>query len=399
MELLKIVLSGMLVFCTLIMSGQGNTKDDTLKNKGMALRFYYQTGTVLPTNDYVKGKNKTNEPLDLYQAVSLQYGWQTFGKKKWHQSYGFPYTGFGLYLVNFFRPKELGTPFGLYTFYNGPIKRWNKLSFNYQTAIGFLFGWQPYDEISNPYQIAIGSKNSVKIDLGLSVNYQFSRFFELDAGLSFTHFSNGSMAMPNYGLNMYGGRLGVKYNLRGQPDFIKVDLPKYKSNSEWLVGILMAVKQVTPDTSDIENSSKYLGVNYGIFGITTTLNRQISYKSKWGLGFDFIYDASINAQKELASDGKPLEDSQFHQHLTIGVFPSYELVINKISLILQPGFYLYKKQVTGNPDIFYQRIGLKYHFLDNLYLGCNLRAYNFKVADYIEWIVGYSLQKGTKESR
>jgi hypothetical protein len=201
------------------------------------------------------------------------------------------------------------------------------------------------------------------------------------------------MVMPNYGLNMYGGRLGVKYNLKGQRDFIKLDIPRYKGNSEWLIGVLMAVKQVTPDTSDYESSAKYLGVNYGIFGINTTLNRQISYKSKWGIGFDFVYDASINAQKDLASDGKPIEDPKFNQNLSIGVFPSYELVVNKISLILQPGFYLYKKQTTGTTDIFYQRIGLKYHFMDNIYLGCNLRAYSFKVADYIEWIVGYRFHK------
>jgi len=254
-----------------------------------------------------------------------------------------------------------------------------------------LLGWISYDDETNPYQIAIGATRSVILDFGLSFHYLLSKYFELDAGLTFTHYSNGSMTMPNYGLNVYGPRLGLKYNIQGQPDFIINEIPKYESQYELLMEFRTAMKQITPDTSNINYESPYSGDTYGIYGISSTINKQISYKTKFGVGFDLVYDGSTNAQIEEETNGQQTSTDTFAQSLALGIFPSYELVVHNLSVLVQPGFYLYKKKIGDKPNVFYQRIGLKYHFVKNIFAGVNIHAYNFKVADYVEWNIGYRM--------
>jgi hypothetical protein len=41
---------------------------------------------------------------------------------------------------------------------------------------------------------------------------------------------------------------------------------------------------------------------------------------------------------------------------------------------------------------FYQRVGVKYHFLKDTFWGINLRAYNFYESDFIEWTIGHRIK-------
>ena len=61
------------------------------ESKGLSIRAFYQGGIVIPTNNYVKGVNYNNTPVDRYQSMSVQFGWQTNGRKTWQQIYGYPY--------------------------------------------------------------------------------------------------------------------------------------------------------------------------------------------------------------------------------------------------------------------------------------------------------------------
>jgi hypothetical protein len=49
-------------------------------------------------------------------------------------------------------------------------------------------------------------------------------------------------------------------------------------------------------------------------------------------------------------------DASFFRGIEVSIFPSYELVINRFSLLLQPGFYLYRANYEGRTLVAYQRI-------------------------------------------
>jgi len=58
----------------------------------------------------------------------------------------------------------------------------------------------------------------------------------------------------------------------------------------------------------------------------------------------------------------------------------YELVIDDISAMFGLGVYL-KGEAAGQLKKMYQRLGVKYHFLDHFFAGVNLRFFDFGKAD------------------
>jgi hypothetical protein len=196
------------------------------------------------------------------------------------------------------------------------------------------------------------------------------------------------------GLNLAAPSIGVKYQLKKDPpDLIKWDIPKYEDNWEFVMIVAGGVKQVEFDTTNTELKDKYLGVNYGVFSLMPTINRQISHKVKFGAGLDLAYDGSINAQIDVNSEGEyTARQVPFWDRTSLSVFASFELVAGKLSLLVQPGYTLFRYNFEGEKPAFYQRAGLRYFIWKDLFLGINIRAHNFGVADYIEWNAGWRIK-------
>ncbi len=394
------------VTCSLTVSAADTTKvkkDRYVKS----LRLFYQAGKVLPTNNFLKGENENGEPIDYFQSFSLQYGVETDGRKLWQQIYGYPTWGFAYYHVNFFSPNELGSPSAIYTFINAPIiKRFKRWSINYEVGFGLTYNWNKFDLETNPLQYAIGSSNTVFIDAGLNADIMLGKRFNLTAGFTFTHFSNGATRVPNLGINLMAPRVGLKYMFKPRPEFIKVEVPKYDDNWEYIVLLAGSSKQLGFEVNS-NNDSTYVAETYGVFTLSTGINRQISHKVKFGAGLDIGIDGSYNSYISY-EDNIVTErlNAGNGNKLAVGAYGSFELVIHKLSLIIQPGWYLYREewQIPDTPPAegiayprrvpggSYQRVGLKYHIFDNIFAGINIRAYDFSIADYIEWNVGYRIE-------
>ena len=367
-----------------------------------SIRFFYQAGKVLPTNSFLEGDNASGKPIDYFQSFSLQYGIETDGRKLWQQLYGYPTWGFAFYAVNFFNPEELGTPSAIYTFINAPIiKRFKNWSINYEVGFGLTYDWKPFDQNTNPFQYAIGSSNTVFIDAGLNADVNLGKHFNLTAGFTFTHFSNGAMRVPNMGINLFAPRVGVKYRFKPREGFIVREIPKHQNNWEYIALVAASSKQLAFLMTDNPDSI-YTAETYGVFTLSTGVNRQISHKVKFGAGVDFSYDGSYNSYISYENNKTTERLNAGNNKLAIGAYGSFELVINKLSMVVQPGWYLYREDwkvpeepsegisIPGRkPGGSYQRIGLKYHIFENVFAGINVRAYDFSIADYIEWNIGY----------
>ncbi len=382
-----------------------DTTDIKVDRYNKSLRLFYQAGSVLPTNGFLRGDNAIGKPIDYFQSFSLQYGIETDGRKLWQQLYGYPTWGFAFYTVNFFDTDELGKPSAVYGFINAPIiKRFKNWSINYEVGFGLTYNWKPFDQNTNPFQYAIGSSNTVFIDAGLVADFNIGKHFNLTAGFTFTHFSNGATKVPNMGINLAAPRIGLKYRFRPRKEFVFVDVPKYKGNWEYIALFAASSKQLSFKVIDNIDTA-YVAETYGVFTISTGVNRQISHKVKFGAGIDVGWDGSYNSYISYLNN-KTTErlNASNDNKLSVGVYGSFELVINKLSMIIQPGWYLYRAhwKVPNEPSAnisipnrkpggSYQRIGLKYHIFDNVFVGINVRAYDFSVADYIEWNIGYKI--------
>jgi len=369
----------------------GNHKNRIWKNS--SLQGVYQKGYVFATNDFLKGTNIEANRINAFQTFSLKFSTQTTGDKLWQQLYNYPHWGIGLYIADFYNPEEIGIPFALFGFFNAPFIRWEKLQFNYEIGFGATFNWKSFSPLTNQYNIAIGAGQSFMIDAGMNLQYNLTDRIELISGFSLTHFSNGALKKPNFGINTIAPKIGIKYNFHKHPSFEKQEVPEFSRKNEWLLSGFGGTKNVIFDKANVDVLEKYEGVFFPVFGLSAGYNRQISYKSKIGFGMTISYDGSVNAQVAIEENELDPVDSPFIDKVQLSIYPSYELVINKLSITLQPAFYIYRKEFANQSPAFFQRIGFKYYLSDNLYMGVILRDYAFHVSDYIEWTIGYRFRK------
>ena len=132
---------------------------------------------------------------------------------------------------------------------------------------------------------------------------------------------------------------------------------------------------------------------YKIFTLSTGINWQLANVLKIGAGFDFTYNEAYAADTIMVNAAPRKAEFNESDKFLLGVYPSVEILINRVSIILQPGFYLNRKENKNDkvPST-YQRIGIKYHFTEHFFAGVNVRAYDFTKADFIEANIGYRLK-------
>jgi len=381
-----------LFFISFQLLAQSNDKPKTHFFNKIAIEGMYQNGYVFPTNDFIRGNNAEKDTINAFQMFSLKFSKQTVGKHQWEQLFNYPRYGLGFSIYDFHNPEELGIPFAVYGFFNAPFKRWKKWSLNYEIGFGATFNWKSFNPVTNKYNIALGAGQSFYIDAGLLLNCRINKHFNMETGFSLTHFSNGALKKPNFGLNTIAPKISLKYSFNEFPTLLKKEIKPFQQKNEWLISIFGGLKNVIFNDASIDVVEKYEGLNFPVFGFSTVFNRQMSYKSKFGIGMSASYNGALNAQ--VAVDENELEalESPFVDKLQVSVYPSYELVVNKVSLVLQPAFYIYRKKLKNQTPVFHQRIGLKYYFKKNFFVSITLRDYKFQVSDFIEWHIGYVLK-------
>lgn len=371
---------------------QSTDKQNNSFLRNLSLGGMYQNGYVFPTNDFIRGNNAVKDTIDAFQTFSIKFSKQTVGRNKWEQLYKYPIWGIGISIYDFHNPKEIGMPIALYGFFNAPLERWDKLTLNYELGFGATFNWKSFDPITNKYNIAIGAGESFYIDAGLNLLYELTEHFDVETGFSLTHFSNGALKKPNFGLNTVAPKISIKYNFDERHDFIKHKIPEFQPEKEWIISTFIGGTNVIFDSVNVDIQEKYEGVTFPVVGITTTLNGHIWRMSKIGIGMAFNYNGSVNAQVAVDNNELEVKDGLFTDKIQISIFPSYEFVVNRFSLILQPAFYIYRKKLVNQTPVFHQRIGLKYHFTEDFFAGITLRDYKFHVSDFVEWNIGYRIK-------
>jgi len=371
---------------------QKNQEDSLFHKRRLITEIRFDVGNVFPTNDFVRMQNSDLDGMAHYSAYSLRLARQTTGDNFWQQLYGYPYYGVGIYSATYTNIKKLGHPIAVYGFFNAPFFKVSRLSLNYELGFGLTTNFNSSDSLGSAANIAISADKSVYIDAAVILKYKINNRFAVNLGYGFTHFSNGRLAMPNKGLNTGSTKISFSYALNDDPIHYQLQPKLPISNQfEWIHSGYGGMRNMLYSAKGPDNVTKFKSVNFAVYGISNIINRQINYKSKLGVGFTMEYNGSQNSNVVL-NDGNIDElVLPFDRHISLSIYPSYELVINKLSLVLQPGFYLLRKKSSDMTPMFYQRIGIKYYIMKDTFLGINLRAVKFYESDFIEWSIGHRL--------
>ena len=372
------------------------TDSSSVKHSGpnFFLRGDFESGSVIPSADL---------PDFVTNVIggNIEAGWQATGSNKYDPLLAYPSFGFGFLTYSFPQTDSLGRPNAFYMFLNSPMKRWKKFSLNYIIRLGMSYNWEPSDPVANPFHAALGSYRNLYISAGLEGQYFIGESLSASLGVKFAHFSNGQSSLPNAGMNLLTPHLGLKYDFNGgsRPAYTKYPKPEYtEKGMEYYVTLGTGIRQIffSPKDSIIATRIPRQGESYPVYNISMAAQYQFGWVGKVGGGLDLIYWGAYNPAIEIGP-GNVIQPVKypFSDYLQLGIFISYEFVLNNVSIIAQPGYRIIRKDYKDLPTDFYQHLGLKYH-VHNLIIGVAIRAVNFGQAEYIEWSLGYRFRKAKK---
>lgn len=307
-------------------------------------------------------------------GAELNYIFRTDGCQPWQQIHKYPEIGvcfLHLYLAN---PQQLGNLEALYPYTNirlNKLKR--KVSLNLRVGVGVAYLTKAFDRIENHQNGAIGSHINGFVNLRLNSNVMLSNSWRLDAGVGLTHASNAAMSTPNLGLNMVTVNLGLGYAFGNKICTFRKD-SIYPAEKKWQPSIIGVF-----GIKELENPG---GPEYLAYGIQANLYRTLNYKNKMGGGIEMTYN---NATKQVWINDSVITD-KISDIVQAGVKISYSFTMNRLSLPIDFGVYVYKKQAYNG--MFFHRVGLRYLVTKHLIANVTLLTHWAK-ADYFEWGIGY----------
>lgn len=371
---------------------------------------------------------KFNAHFPAFEA-SLYHS--TYGKKEWQILYNYPYIGCTFYHSLLGGFKELGEVFALYPFINYPLIRGEKAQLTFKCGAGAAWLTNKFDNYENPFNFSIGSHLNAAVNLSFEYRQEFTPRLMSVASFGLTHFSNGAIKSPNYGLNTFSGALGLAYHLRPpRSNAIFAKRPEYYKfefdGKKWFCVDLdygIGSKDVS---QTMGKSERYL-----VHDLSARILFQFTTCSRAGLCLSVVKDNSDKAVSDfLIHDGTLFRRNgddyvaiKEYQLLKPNIGLCYSMTMERMSYLFEMGYHLDLNsrekgrwdendyvEIAGHSPVddskpllklkptrmstdfsegtFYQKITIQYFIYDNLYGRVSLTTHLAR-ADFLCLGIGY----------
>lgn len=374
------------LFTVMAIHGQKNSISfDSIKDDLNYGRFRYVEVKGHTGYHLYAGELLNDVVSDGYGSVEIRYGWQPKDPEHWTSRYGYASYGIGYYSGFVGNPQVLGKPNAIFGFITFPLSRGDKRNvFELSQSLGITYNLEPYDEVKNPENDAIGSPFAVYFNLSIGGAFKWTREMDLLYGIDYTHFSNGRITTPNYGFNMYGLNVGLRYHYNADQKLVNKDpyshellparfnRPKKEKNvrlHENSIEIYTAIGTVQNEVD------KGTHKRYGIFSGALDYRFKFNTMHAVTAGLDLFYDASLETLYPETKD-------QFFY----GVHGGYDFMFGKMAVRLQYGAYL--SDDKGKLPT-YIRAGFRYDITDWLNIQIAVKTKNASRADWAELGFGF----------
>lgn len=364
--------------------------DDSIATKGMSVKPFQEPvhrieadalpGGILHTSEFLKGNNYEQRTMNHAFSMRLKYALMPAQGSTTAQVYKGAYQGIGL-AVNSFNP-QLGTPISVYLLQGARIASLSRrLKLNYEWNFGLSCGWHPYDPVNNPENLVIGSKVTAYIGLDFYLAYRLSNHFDINAGMSVAHYSNGNTEFPNSGLNTAHGRISLAYypNRKTEHEGSEAYIPfkRYMSMDITLFGSWRR-KGFYTETDAIALPGAYTVLG---FGISPLYN--VNHWLNVGASIDGVYDRSANLYAYMNGVGEldTGNDPTPAQQMALGLSGRVEFVMPFFTINMGIGHNIINAK--GDFHGFYETLNLKIGVTKALFLNIGYCLNNFKTPNYL----------------
>ena len=312
------------------------------------------------------------------EGLILSWNKKTFGDETWQQRYNYPDYGLSFSYQNL-KNDDLGNNYALYGHYNFYFFN-RRLMF--RIGQGIAFTTNPYDKLTNPKNIAFGSK--FMSSTYVMLQYKKERIFDkfgLQAGFSLLHYSNANVKAPNTSVNSITLSLGVTYSMDNEDPEYAFDLNDGKFTEPIKYNVVF---RSGVNASDIVGSGQF-----PFYIVSAYADKRINHKSAFHLGADLFFSNFLKELIYYNSVAFPENDiDPDTDYKRAGIFAGHELFINKLSIVTQFGYYIYYPfDFEGRT---YQRIGIKRYFGNRWFGALTLKTHAAK-AEAVEVGVGIRL--------
>ena len=297
---------------------------------------------------------------------------QTIGKKQWQEINGYPELGVSFLYGNSGSKEYIGHVSAIVPFIEFFPYRSSRFYAGIRVGMGAAWVEKIFNPQTNYKNLIIGSHLNFCVNLMASLGVLLFPRTHLDFGISLAHISNGSVKLPNYGLNPVSLSLGITYDLHPPLKMIRNTIPPFKKSWGYYLYAFAAFKEAAPLESPV-----YL-VN--VFNLEVM--KDFSYTGRFGGGISLTYDRSLTTEvynsPTFAWNGSKLK-------LEVAPYLSYEYVAGNLSFPIQLGCYIYNNYMTSS---FFEKVGVRYRITNHLIFGGAVKAH-LGHGDFIEWGLGY----------
>ncbi len=335
----------------------------------------------------------------LAMVEEIYFGTQTKGQKEWHQSYGYPQVGVSFFYGTMGNRQELGMVLGFIPTITFNSLNTNKWNVKINVGLGFSYYQTPYDSISNPYNILIGSHITNLSIASLFVHRQINEKLTAEIGLSVMHSSNGHYQVPNAGLNLPSLKIGLQYQFRASPVLLEKKVTENTWDTKLNLRVGVGIHEFA-GTTDPVGTPKYLVHTYSVY-----LSKVLSFKSNFHTGFIL---RNYESYRHYIEENNLYDTDLALKSSVVSYFIGHEFIFGRLALLTYGGLDIYNpfykkyadiKERSYNFSRFVQtytssRIGLNYYWKPigsdtkfNAFSGIFVHA-NFGQADFVELSTG-----------
>jgi hypothetical protein len=331
-------------------------------------------------------------------TLSIQYNKQLTGTKSWHQNYKYPTKGIGVYFLQT-GSNVLGINVAVSPQLGFKQKLTHQLSLFENVGLGLSYANNPFDELTNPKNIAIGSTLSAFAVAQIGIEYDLKRRYSLNLFTGVMHYSNAHVQLPNVGLNVFNVGMGIKYKIKPH-QHVKLDTLQQFDN-RWHLNVKLAM-------GINEQGSSIIAVNgpkYPIYIASVFVARKLSYINKLHIGVELMRNMGFY---DFMVSQKLYTSAQKQKSYTAHVFTGHEFLMGHLSVYTMAGFYFYNPFYKAQHDLYFKddfksglkkyitlKLGLHYYIFNThkktsnqWYLGSYVKT-NFGQADYWENAIGF----------
>ena len=294
------------------------------------------SGQIIPHDEHVKALI-----LNPVSGAEFSVEFQTMNDKPWHQFTAFPVLGVGTAWLNLGNPTKLGNAFAVYPYLCFPLIRTNFLKLNLKAGAGISYLTKTFSNTNtdslgnllplNSTNAAISSNLNVYLAGGGNLEIPIGKGFSLTADYTWNHISNGSTAVPNSGLNLLNGFIGLKYF----PNYKRFSFPtKHQLDS---IPRKFCFELIA---SGGYRQYYYLDhKTYPIASLIFSIYRPLTNYYRMGLGIDAFYDGVYDGTSLYKK--VYIKTNELKNKVRIGISWQHELLFSRLSAGFDFGLYLY----------------------------------------------------------